>query len=295
MLSILIPTYNYNVFPLVVELKKQADKLDIDYEILAQDDVSQNFINENNKINSLTNCNFAINSQNLGRGKNINLLCLKSKFDFVLIMEADSFPENENYLKNYIERISKLTTVIFGGVKYPSVIPPKEKILRWKYGIKRETKSLNHRLKNEYDFVFTWNLLVKREIILQNPFSEFISEYGYEDALFIKNYRLNNIRISHIDNPLVHYYDEYSIDYIKKTERANKTLFHLIQEQKLEFKDTKLSTSYSILKKLHLIGFVKTIYTKNKQKILNNLTSDNPNLYLLDFQKLGHLCTLQFI
>ena len=32
MLSILIPTYNYNVVPLVCELKKQIDELKIEYD-----------------------------------------------------------------------------------------------------------------------------------------------------------------------------------------------------------------------------------------------------------------------
>ena len=173
MLSILIPIYNYNVFPLVLELKQQADKLGINYEILVQDDASQHFINENYKTNSLTNCNFSINSQNLGRGRNINLLCAKSKYKYVLIMEADALPESEFYLKNYIEKLSKSTSVIFGGVKYPTISPSKEKTLRWKYGIYRETKSLDYRLKNKYDFVFTWNLLLKKDILSRNPFPEF--------------------------------------------------------------------------------------------------------------------------
>jgi glycosyltransferase involved in cell wall biosynthesis len=125
MLSILIPTYNYDVYPLVLVLKRQADELGIDYEILVQDDVSQLFMNENSKINSLTNCIFSINTKNLGRGKNINSLCSKSKYEYVLIMEADALPESEFYLKNYIELLSKSTSVIFGGVKYPTVIPPK--------------------------------------------------------------------------------------------------------------------------------------------------------------------------
>ncbi|HEY6144124.1 MAG TPA: glycosyltransferase [Flavobacterium sp.] len=293
MLSILIPTYNYAVYPLVSELKQQADGLGINYEILVQDDFSEKFIHENTKINSLTNCSFSINTQNLGRGKNINLLCTKSRYDYVLIMEADSLPESSSYLKSYIDLLSKFPSVIFGGVKYPTAIPPEEKLLRWKYGINRETKSLDYRLKNNYDFVFTWNLLLKKEILLKYAFPEFIREYGYEDAIFIKNLRLNSVSITHIENPLIHHNDEYSIDFIRKTERAVQTLYDLINSQKIEYKDIKLSTVYSILKKLYLIGLVKTIYTKNKQRILDNLTSENPSLFLLDIYKLGYYCDLK--
>lgn len=293
MLSILIPTYNYNVVPLVLTLKEQADTLGIAYEIIVQDDVSQEFIPENNQINLLPNCSFSTNTENLGRGKNINLLCSKSKYDNVLIMEADSLPENDLYLKNYIEISSESTKVIFGGVKYPEDIPPKEKLLRWKYGIKRETKSINHRLKNTYDFVFTWNLLLKRDIFLQFPFPEFIHEYGYEDFIFIENLRLNSIPVIHIENYLIHYNDESSIDFIKKSERAARNLYNLIQLHKVDSKSIRLSDFYEHLKKSYLIPIVKAVYKITKKQILANLTSKNPNLYALDFYKLGYYCTLK--
>lgn len=293
MLSILIPTYNHDVFPLVSELKHQADELAIKYEILVQDDNSQKFKSENEKINSLSNCHYDITTQNIGRGKNINLLCSKANEDYVLIMESDSFPENENYLKNYLDLISKDTSIIFGGVKYPETVPEKNKLLRWKYGRVRETKSLKKRLKNKYSFVFTWNLLLRKEILLKYPFPEFIREYGYEDAVFIKKLRLNSVPVTHVENHLIHYNNESSIDFIKKTEKAVNTLHDLINNQQIEYKEIKLSAFYSIAKKLYLIDLIKTIFSKNKQSILNNLTSENPNLYLLDFYKLGYLCNLK--
>ena len=293
MLSILIPTYNYNVVSLVLELQKQAENLGIDYEILVQDDISRLFIIENSEINSFSNCNFSINTENLGRGKNINLLCSKSKYEYVLIMEADSFPDSNFYLKNFIEKLSKSTNVIFGGVKYSNNFPPDEKMLRWKYGKNRETKSLNHRLKNEYDFVFTWNLLIRKDTLSKNPFPEFINEYGYEDLIFIKNLQYNYISILHIENPLIHYNDESSIDFIKKSEVATRNLFSLVKAQNIDYKDTKLSSIYLKLKKLKLIWLVGAIYLKTKPLLMNNLASKNPNLYVLDFYKLGYFCSLQ--
>ncbi|KAF2330354.1 glycosyltransferase [Flavobacterium ginsenosidimutans] len=293
MLSILIPVYNYNVFKLVYELKQQADNLGIEYEILAQDDLSQKFTNENSQINTLENCSFSINAENLGRGRNINLLCSKSKYNFTLIMEADALPENEFYLKNYIELLSNSTSVIFGGVKYPDIVPSKEKLLRWKYGLKRETKSLNQRLKNNYDFVFTWNLLLKKEILLQFPFPEFIKDYGYEDLIFIENLRLNSVPVVHIENLLIHYNNEDSIDFIEKSEKAVQNLYNLVRFHKIDPKSARLTKVHSLLKKLYLTGIIKTIYRLTKKRILANLTSENPNLYLLDFYKLGFYCDLK--
>jgi glycosyltransferase involved in cell wall biosynthesis len=96
MLSILIPTYNYNVYPLVTELKSQADALGIAYEILVQDDASKTFLQENSEINLLQHCSYTLNHENLGRGNNINLLNNRAQFNYVLIMEADAFPEKKN-------------------------------------------------------------------------------------------------------------------------------------------------------------------------------------------------------
>jgi len=294
MLSILIPTYNYNVVPLVLELRKQCLKCEIEFEIICQDDASNSELNLKNEIiNSLPNCSFFTTKFNLGRSKNINLLAKKASHSFVLIMEADAFPENERYIYNYIKYITSSTTVLFGGVSYLKTKPQKDKILRWKYGINRESKSLNHRLKNEYDFVFTWNLLLKKEILLQNPFPEFIKEYGYEDLIFIKNLQLNSVSITHFDNPLVHYNNEHNLDFIKKTEIAVQTLHKLIDTQKIDSKDTRLSAAYFILKKMHSIGLVNAVFTKIKLRLLKNLTSKNPNLFLLDFYKLGYYCSVQ--
>jgi len=293
MLSILIPVYNYDVSKLVLELKHQADDLGIIYEIIVQDDASRKFIKENNQINSLENCLFSINNENLGRGRNINSLCSKSKYDYVLIMEADAFPESKSYLKNYIDLLSKESDVIFGGVKYSDSIPSQEKTLRWKYGRNREIRSLSQRLQNNYNFVFTWNLLLKREILLQYPFPEFINEYGYEDLVFIKKLRLNSVPITHIENLLIHCNDENSVDFLNKTEKAVRNLYNLICSGKIDSKDVKLTKVYLILEKLHLDGIFKSIYKRSKKQIINNLTSKNPSLNVLDFYKLGYYCDLK--
>ena len=85
MLSVLIPTFNYNTLPLVKELKQQLDNCNVVYEILVQDDAGSLFFNENSVINSFENCSFNRNEENLGRGGNINSLIKQSKYSFLLI------------------------------------------------------------------------------------------------------------------------------------------------------------------------------------------------------------------
>lgn len=184
MLSILIPTYNYNTFPLVLELHKQCLDCEIEFEILCQDDASgSNWNTENQKINSLDNCTFFINNSNLGRGNNINSLVEKSKYDFLLLMDCDTFPTQNDFIQKYCEVIPT-ASVVFGGILYEKKIPSKEQLLRWVYGNKREALSLENRNKKPNFNALTSNLLIKKEIISQYPFDATITNYGYEDLCF---------------------------------------------------------------------------------------------------------------
>lgn len=292
MLSILIPTYNYNVYSLVTELKSQADALGIAYEILVQDDASTFFLQENTEINLLQHCSYTLNHENLGRGNNINLLNNRAKFDYVLIMEADAFPEKKDYLQHLIASINPETQVLFGGVTYPNKKPEKDKLLRWKYGNERESIPLSERLKNPYHFVFTWNLLLKKELLSNYHFPYNVKDYGYEDVVFIKQLKENNIPVQHIENRLVHFNTETSLTFIEKTEKAITTLHQLILDKKLELNDTKIGTAYRIINFLQLDIVTRMLFKKLSKQMIANLSSSHPSLIVLDLYKLGYFCLL---
>lgn len=287
MLSILIPTYNYNVYPLVTELKNQADTLGIAYEILVQDDASKTFLEENAEINLLQHCTYILNHSNLGRGNNINLLNNRAQFDYVLIMEADAFPEKKTYLRDLIAAVNQETQVLFGGVIYPNQKPEKDKLLRWKYGNERESIPLSKRLKKPYHFVFTWNLLLKKELLSSYHFPYNVKDYGYEDVVFIKQLKENAIPIQHIENRLVHYNSETNLIFIEKTKKAINTLHQLISDKKLELSDTKIGKAYRIIQFWQLDNLIRFLFKKLSKQMVANLTSSNPSLIVLDLFKLG--------
>jgi hypothetical protein len=293
MLSILIPTYNYNVYPLVTELKNQADALGIAYEILVQDDASKSFLKENTEINLLQHCSYTLNHENLGRGNNINLLNNRAKFEYVLIMEADAFPEKKTYLKKLIDSINQETQVLFGGVIYPNQKPEQDKLLRWKYGNERESISLSDRLKRPYHFVFTWNLLLKKEILSKYHFPNNIKNYGYEDLVFIKQLKENKVPIQHYNNMLIHFNSETSIAFLNKTEDAVKTLHQLISNKKLLIEDIKIGKASKMIHLLHLESLARFLFKKTSTKLIANLTSSHPSLIILDLYKLGYFLNLK--
>lgn len=293
MLSILIPEYNYNTFPLVSELHKQCLNCGIEFEILCQDDASgSNWNTENQKINSLNNCSFFINNSNLGRGENINSLVKQSKYSLLLIMDCDTFPVQNNFIQKYCEVIPN-TSVVFGGIQYEKETPSKEQLLRWVYGNKRESLSLESRNKNPIFNALTSNLLIKKEIISQYPFDATITNYGYEDLCFLSVLKTKNIKVSHIDNPTYHLNLETSVVFLDKTRTAIKNLVDIINSGKFPNIESKINSVYIILKKLRLVAITASIFNKTESKIISNLLSKNPSLFLFDLYKLGFYCNIQ--
>ena len=201
MLSILIPIYNYNSYPLVQELHKQSLECNINFEILCQDDASNQYLNENQKINSVGNCTFFRNNSNLGRGKNINSLAEKAKFKWLLIMDCDTHPTKNNYIQNYISEIKDAEKVVFGGIEYQKEKPANDQLLRWFYGIARESLSVEKRNTNPNGNALTSNILINKNLFLTNKFDEAITSYETfiaakgdkiveEDVAFIEDSKL---------------------------------------------------------------------------------------------------------
>lgn len=293
MLSILIPVYNYNTLPLVLELQKQCLNCEIVFEILCQDDASSSKWNiENQKINSIANCVFFINDSNLGRGRNINSLVKKSKYSSLLIMDCDTFPIQNNFIQKYCKAFQN-TSVVFGGIQYEKEMPSEEKLLRWIYGNNRESLSLENRNKNPNYNALTSNLLIKKEIISQYPFDAAITNYGYEDLCFLSVLKTKNIEVSHIDNPTYHLNLETSIVFLEKTKTAIENLVYIINSGKFPAIESKINSAYVVLKKLKLVTITAYIFNKTESKIISNLLSEKPFLFLFDLYKLGYYCKIQ--
>lgn len=294
MLSILIPIYNYNAFPLVLELNKQCLECNLEYEIICQNDASNTFLAENNEINTLENCCFSSNETNLGRGKNINKMARKANYDWLLILDCDTFPQSSDFIKKYHLKIQENdSSIIFGGILYEQKKPEKEQLLRWYYGHKRESVSVEKRKKKTNSRALTSNLLVKKNLFLQYPFDENITKYGYEDLCFLLTLEANKIKASHIENPTFHLNLETSALFLNKTKIALENLAYILNSKKADLKDSKIITAYSLLKKLKLTRFTAYSFNLFEDKIAAQLTSNKPSILLFDLYKLGHFCRLQ--
>ncbi len=292
MISILIPCYDYSVYNLVCELKNQCDTLAVEYEIICQDDASGSELNrENEKINTLHNCFFYSNTENLGRGKNRNSLAKKSKFNWLLFLDCDTKPTTALFIQNYLKAIeNKETSVVFGGLAYEAIRPQSDQLLRWVYGKKRESIDYLERKKNPYATTLTSNLLIKKSVFESILFSNSITQYGYEDALFVSDLKKQSILIEHIDNAVFHLNLETSILFLEKTKVALDNLVDLSIQGTFSANESKLLTQYYRLKKLGLVTITRRLFSVFESILRFNLVSKHPKLVLFDVYKLGYFC-----
>lgn len=255
MLSILIPTYNWDVTPLVDLLHQELKETTIPFEIIVLDDASVSDKQAKNKeINTLTNCSFSILPNNIGRSAIRNLLASKAQYNWLLFLDADTLPTNKNFIQCYLNEILDKRQVIVGGVAYKD--NGNSKKIRWKLGKKVEEKTADYRRQNPYKYFFTGNFLIKKSVFKTIRFDESLKKYGYEDLVFAKALHTKNIPVFHIDNTVFHLGIDDNEKFIAKTKEALNNLSVLFETGKVTFTDTRI---FSLYKKIRFSGILKLL------------------------------------
>jgi len=262
MLSICIPVFNYDISPLVECLNQQAAKEGIAYEILIADDASTMDMTEvYHSISKHHEVIVILSETNLGRAAIRNLLASKAKYPFLLFLDSDTMPVDDTFISKYINAASQ-AKVVCGGISYRPQKPEKSKLLRWKFGHKREHIPASLRAHNPYNSFMTGNFLCQKSIFNFVQFDESLKKYGHEDTLFGFALASNAIEILHTDNPVYHEGIEDNTIFLNKTEESikNLLLISLQHNQNKEFyKNVKLLNLFHSIKKHHLHRLVKIL------------------------------------
>lgn len=295
MLSILIPAYNYNVFPLVQELQVQAQQADITFEILVFDDASpdQQYVQSNLVINTLSNCKYELLLKNIGRSAIRNLLAKKAKYDWLLYLDSDTIPIATNFISKYLPFLNNEEKVVYGGIKYQEQKPVHDMLLRWVYGNEREALPANIRSQAPYLSLLTLNFAVKKSIFNKVQFNEDIPNLRHEDTLFSYNLSQQNIKVEHVDNPVYHLGLDTSEIFIKKSEEAVVGLKFLLDNSLISTDYLRIATIYNRIKALCLRSIAAYAFKIFKKMFRKNLLSANPSLFIFDLYRLGYLCSLK--
>lgn len=290
MLSVLIPIYNYDCRRLINSLSAQAENLDVEYEILAFDDGSSLFLEENREVKNLPHVVYRELGKNIGRSAIRNLLADEARYPYLVFMDCDMQVVSDSYLKNYLDHIGE-APVICGGRSFCR----KEDILNinflhWIYGTIREPKPGDDSGK----MFLSNNFLIEKIVFEKVRFSEKIRNYGHEDTLFGVELYKNGFMILYIRNPLLHEGLQTNGEFLEKTKSSLQNLSFIYKNliPKEDAQNIRLIAAYEKLKKIRMTGVVRVLGSALKPIIERNLNSRHPSMFLFDFYKLAYFCSV---
>ncbi len=295
MLSILIPTYNYNAYPLAKEIHKQAEKLGIDFEILVYDDASNQDFDLENSLSELNGVIYKKFTKNLGRVPMLQQLVKNAQSEILLTFDVDVFPNDRFFLRKLLDELKKVDAdLYYGGTGVPKNAPSKDKILRWKFGKERESPSLEYRKEHPYNTIVCQSIVVKKKI-----FEEFLDtllkakDYYGLDIYFSYLLRKSNKKIHHFNNPVTHLGFDTNKDFLDKSKKAVKTYFYLYDNALIDRQHIRLVAFAEKYSRFGLCKFLGLLRKISLRTIENNLLSKKPSLFLLDIYKLMYYCQLK--
>ncbi len=286
MLSVLIPTYNHSVDKLVQKVHTQLNMSKINFEIIVLEDGSTKNINA---ITHLSHMEVLVHKHNLGRVKARQFLAKTSKYDWLLFLDADVLPKNDNFISNYIGHLKLGYEAVFGGFTYYDEKPKKDYVLRWKYGKAREQVPAHKRNKNPYKVIISANYLIKKTVFETINSKMTKNGYGY-DNYFGSLLKLQQINILHIDNEVYHLGIEKSSNYLSKKEQAAETLIRLYNANTITTHDNDLLALFSNLKRLGMTAIFSGAYKLLRPLMQYNLTGSNPSIKMLQLYRISYMC-----
>lgn len=291
MLSICIPTYRYDVRPLVAELLRQAASLmEESIEIMVYDDASPK--NENwgrEELRQTPGIRYVELKTNLGRAAIRNKMAREANHKFLVMMDADGWP-NPDFISRYYREVeeaernlsgSNISIIVTGGRTYAQT-PPEDKSyhLHWWYGTRRESRTVEQRELQEWLGFQSNNFMVSRSLLLDFPFPEDVEGYGHEDTAWGQQFASREVVLYHEDNPVVHLGLETNDTFLQKQKQAITNL------SLLKNRSSHLRTRLiDLIEILPFLPFIARLFPE--QTLINHLTKrEKPSLYALDLLKL---------
>ena len=157
------------------------------------------------------------------------------------------------------------------------------------YGRKRESKSAKARNKKPYNIISA-NLLIDRKLFLKaNNFET--NQYGL-DIYFSYKIRELKAKVLHIENPTIHLGLESTAVFLEKSLHAIQTTHTLEKDKKIDTASRALQIRYNQLNSTGATKLFIFIFSGLEKKIIKNLNSTNPSIFLFDLYKLCYYCKL---
>ncbi|MGB2503268.1 MAG: glycosyltransferase family 2 protein [Flavobacteriaceae bacterium] len=286
MLSICIPTYNTDCSELLDILAEQIAQLEETVEVLVCDDFSTDYVRKNQDACERNGFSFFENTSNLGSISTRIKLAKKSSFNWLLFIDADMVPKDNDFILLYVNFIkSDKGCTAIGGCCYSNEIKPFN--LRLRYGRKREEIHAKIRQMNPYNSILFGNILIKKDLFGE-VFNEFKdNKYGEDIYLssFLKSLKKDVI---HLPNEVYHLGLENNREFVKKIQKSGEMLARLDSLSTLDLSHIKLIKTYYFLRKYMLAKALKLTLAFTSPFLKTVLIAFGGPLLFIDLMRLSY-------
>ena len=145
------------------------------------------------------------------------------------------------------------------------------------------------RQANKYHEFRSTNFMIDRAVLEACPFDERFTRSGYEDVLFGKMLKQQQIPVTHIDNPVMMTKFETNPDYVTKIERSMRTLHTFRNELRGFSRILTFDSGIHISAVRWIIRLWHRIFGSMERR---NLCGSRPILKLFALYRLGYYLTL---
>jgi len=231
-LSILIPTFEFDCSPLVRGLVEQGRQLRsrddaFDFEVVVGDDGSS--ADHRTRLAAALpadDVRLLLPPQNAGRAAIRNRLVGEAKGDYLLFIDDDAALCTADFVEVYWQHRAD-ADVVCGSLRSPKKGSLDEsgrelRLLYERRAFSRLTPAVRNR--RPYDAFTAFNALFARRVFNKVGFDERCRRYGHEDTLLGLELERNGFSVKHIENPLIHTGIDTNAEFLQKTETALQTL-----------------------------------------------------------------------
>jgi glycosyltransferase involved in cell wall biosynthesis len=142
--------------------------------------------------------------QNEGRAAGRNRLASNARGQWLLFLDSDMLPDRPNFLASWLGLvISDRPAVAFGGFSLDQAPLIRDHALHRAMALKSDCVPLAERAATPEKYVYTSNLLVRRDVFETEAFDEGFTGWGWEDVEWAMRVSRQHY-IMHIDNTATH-------------------------------------------------------------------------------------------
>jgi glycosyltransferase involved in cell wall biosynthesis len=206
-LSVLIPFFRDDPRPLLAALDAEAARLDGQVEIVVLDDAGGDAALSTHVAETVAALRAPARliqlTTNEGRARGRNRLAAAARADHLLFLDSDMLPDRPDFLSAYLALLPTAPAVVVGGFSVAQCVAAKDQALHRAMAARADCLPAAMRGLTPEKYVFTSNLMVRRDVFDAEAFDEGFCGWGWEDVEWGARVS-RRFPVLHIDNPATH-------------------------------------------------------------------------------------------